>query len=145
MIGSSWLINDAQVSPERASVEEILKADLYGTAILLEEVGKVIKPGGAGITIPPKAVGVCLCLRQNGTSFQITAPAEELLKLEMLQPRNITDNLHAYQMAKCCNKKRVMAEAVKLGERGAWLNDIASEDRYNKKVEIFLKKGIDIL
>ena len=54
-----------------------------------------------------------------------TTPTEELLNLEILQPENIRDTLHAYQMAKRCNEKRVMAEAVKWGQRGARINDIA--------------------
>ena len=54
-----------------------------------------------------------------------TAPTEELLTLEALQPQNIRDTLHAYQMAKRCNVKRVMAEAVKWGDRGARINSIS--------------------
>ena len=54
-----------------------------------------------------------------------TTPAEELLALEALQPQNIRDTLHAYQMAKRCNVKRVMAEAVKWGTRGARINSIS--------------------
>ena len=50
------------------------------------------------------------------------APTEELLDLEVLKPENIKDTLHAYQMAKRCNEERVMAEAVKWGERGARVN-----------------------
>ena len=46
--------------------------------------------------------------------------------LEVLLPHHIRDTLHAYQMAKRCNVKRVMAEAVKWGERGARLNSISS-------------------
>lgn len=45
------LINAAGVSPSQASIEPILKVDLYGTAVLLEEVGKVIKACGSGVTI----------------------------------------------------------------------------------------------
>ena len=48
-----------------------------------------------------------------------------LLSLDMLQPDSIKDTLHAYQMAKRCNVKRVMAEAVKWGERGARINSIS--------------------
>ena len=47
----SMLVNGAGVSPSQASIEDILKIDLYGTAVLLEEVGKVIKKGGVGVTI----------------------------------------------------------------------------------------------
>ena len=35
-----YLVNGAGVSPSQAPVEAILKVDLYGTAVLLEEVGK---------------------------------------------------------------------------------------------------------
>ena len=54
-----------------------------------------------------------------------TAPTEELLQLELLQPENIRDTLHAYQLAKRCNEKRVMAQSVEWGKRGARLNAIA--------------------
>ena len=46
-----YLVNAAGVSPSQAPIEAILKVDLYGTAVLLEEVGKVIAEGGAGVTI----------------------------------------------------------------------------------------------
>ena len=54
-----------------------------------------------------------------------TAPTEELLQLELLQPENIRDTLHAYQLAKRCNEKRVMAQSVEWGKRGARPNAIA--------------------
>lgn len=54
-----------------------------------------------------------------------TTPTEDLLKLEILQPQNIRDTLHAYQMAKRCNVKRVMAESVKWGEKSARINSIS--------------------
>lgn len=44
-------------------------------------------------------------------------PTEELLDLPLLQPENIRDTLHAYQLAKWCNEKRVMAESVKWGQK----------------------------
>ncbi len=47
----TMVVNAAGVSPSQASVETILAVDLYGTAVLLEEAGKVIAPGGAGVTI----------------------------------------------------------------------------------------------
>ena len=54
-----------------------------------------------------------------------TTPTEDLLKLELLQPENIKDTLHAYQLAKRCNEKRVMAQSVEWGKRGTRLNAIA--------------------
>lgn len=121
----SMLVNAAGVSPSQAPVEAILKVDLYGTAVLLEEVGKVIKEGGVGVTISSQSGWRMPALTAREDELLATTPTEELLKLDILQPENIRDTLHAYQMAKRCNEKRVMAESVKWGERGARLNDIA--------------------
>lgn len=120
-----YLVNGAGVSPSQAPIEAILKVDLYGTAVLLEEVGKVIAEGGAGVTISSQSGWRMPQLTAEEDALLATTPTEELLSLEMLKPENIRDTLHAYQMAKRCNEKRVMAECVKWGERGARLNDIA--------------------
>ena len=119
------MVNGAGVSPSQAPIEAILKVDLYGTAVLLEEVGKVIAEGGSGVTISSQSGWRMPALTAEQDELLATTPTEELLKLPILQPVNIRDTLHAYQMAKRCNEKRVMAEAVKWGERGARLNDIA--------------------
>lgn len=119
------LVNSAGVSPSQASIETILKVDLYGTAVLLEEVGKVIAQGGAGVTISSQSGHRMPVLTPEEDRLLATTPTEELLSLEMLRPENIRDTLHAYQMAKRCNVKRVMFEAVKWGERGARINSIS--------------------
>jgi NAD(P)-dependent dehydrogenase (short-subunit alcohol dehydrogenase family) len=121
----AMLVNAAGVSPSQAPIEAILKVDLYGTAVLLEEVGKVIKEGGVGVTISSQSGFRMPALTAKEDELLATTPVEELLDLEILQPENIKDTLHAYQMAKRCNEKRVMAESVKWGMRGARLNDIA--------------------
>jgi NAD(P)-dependent dehydrogenase (short-subunit alcohol dehydrogenase family) len=119
------LIHAAGVSPTQASPETILKVDLYGTALVLEEFGNVIAQGGSGVVIasqsghrlPP------LTLQQN--KALATTPVEELLNLSFLQLNQVTDSLHAYQLAKRGNSLRVMAEAVRWGKRGARLNTIS--------------------
>lgn len=121
----SMLINSAGVSPSQAPVEAILKVDLYGTAVLLEEVGKVIGNGGVGVTISSQSGHRMPALTPEEDRLLATTPAEELLSLDILQPEHIRDTLYAYQMAKRCNVKRVMAEAVKWGERGARINSIS--------------------
>ena len=121
----SMLVNAAGVSPSQASIEAILKVDLYGTAVLLEEVGKVISKGGVGVTVSSQSGHRMPALGIELDEQLATAPTEELLTLEALQPQNIRDTLHAYQMAKRCNVKRVMAEAVKWGNRGARINSIS--------------------
>ena len=120
-----YLINGAGVSPSQAPIEAILKVDLYGTAVLLEEVGKVIAKGGAGVTISSQSGWRMPQLTPEQDRQLAMTPTEELLKLEILQPENIRDTLHAYQLAKRCNEKRVMYECIRWGERGARLNDIA--------------------
>lgn len=121
----AYFINAAGVSPSQAPIEVILKVDLYGTAVLLEEVGKVIKEGGAGVTISSQSSHR---MKQLGAVIDeqlATTPTEELLDLEVLQPENIDDTLHAYQLAKRCNVKRVMYEACRWGEKGARINSIS--------------------
>ena len=119
------LVNAAGVSPSQAPIEAILKVDLYGTAVLLEEVGKVIADGGVGVTISSQSGHRMAQLSAREDELLATTPTEELLKLDMLKPQNIKDTLHASQMAKRCNEKRVMAEAVKWAKRGARLNSIS--------------------
>lgn len=121
----SMLVNAAGVSPSQASIETILKVDMYGTAVLLEEVGKVIKEGGVGVTISSQSGHRMPALTADEDEQLATTPTEELLSLDILQPQYIRDTLHAYQMAKRCNVKRVMAEAVKWGERDARINSIS--------------------
>ncbi len=120
-----YLVNGAGVSPSQAPIEAILEVDLYGTAVLLEEVGKVIAKGGAGVTISSQSGWRMPQLTPEQDRQLATTPTEELLSLDILKPENIKDTLHAYQMAKRCNEKRVMFECVRWGERGARLNDIA--------------------
>lgn len=120
-----FLVNAAGVSPSQAPIEAILKVDLYGTAALLEEARTVIAPGGAGVTISSQSGHRMPQLTPEEDRLLAETPAEELLALPMLQPGAIRDTLHAYQMAKRCNEKRVMAEAVRWGERGARINSIS--------------------
>lgn len=119
------MVNAAGVSPSQASIETILHVDLYGTAVLLEEVGKVIAEGGTGVTISSQSGHRMPALGAEIDKQLALTPTDDLLKLDVLQPANIRDTLHAYQLAKRCNVKRVMAEAVKWGKRGARVNSIS--------------------
>ena len=119
------LINAAGVSPSQAPIEAVLKVDLYGTAVLLEEVGKVIKDGGSGVTISSQSGYRMEQLGAEKDKALAMTDTEELLNLDFLQPENIKNTLHAYQLAKRANGKRVMYEAVRWGERGARINAIS--------------------
>lgn len=119
------LIHAAGVSPTQASPATILKVDLYGTALVLEEFGSVIARGGAGVVIASQSGHRLPPLAVEQNKALATTPVEELLSLPFLQPDKVTDSLHAYQLAKRGNSLRVMAEAVRWGKRGARLNAIS--------------------
>jgi NAD(P)-dependent dehydrogenase (short-subunit alcohol dehydrogenase family) len=119
------LIHAAGVSPSQASPATILKVDLYGTALVLEEFGNVIARGGSGVVIASQSGHRLPPLSVEQNKALATTPVEELLALPFLQPDKVTDSLHAYQLAKRGNSLRVMAEAVRWGERGARVNTIS--------------------
>jgi NAD(P)-dependent dehydrogenase (short-subunit alcohol dehydrogenase family) len=121
----SGVIHAAGVSPSQASPETILKVDLYGTALVLEEFGNVIASGGAGIVIASMSGHRLPPLSTEQNALLATTPVEELLKLPMLQLDKVTDPLNAYQISKRGNSLRVMAEAVRWGKRGARINTIS--------------------
>jgi NAD(P)-dependent dehydrogenase (short-subunit alcohol dehydrogenase family) len=119
------VIHAAGVSPSQASPETILKVDLYGTALVLEEFGNVIARGGAGVVIASQSGHRLPALSAEQNALLATTPVEELLALPMLQPDQVKDSLHAYQISKRGNSLRVMAEAVRWGKRGARINTIS--------------------
>ena len=119
------LIHAAGVSPSQAAPATILEVDLYGTALVLEEFGNVIADGGAGVVIASQSGHRLPGLSAQQNAALATTPVEQLLALPMLQPEQIKDSLHAYQLSKRGNSLRVMAEAVRWGKRGARINTIS--------------------
>jgi NAD(P)-dependent dehydrogenase (short-subunit alcohol dehydrogenase family) len=119
------LIHAAGVSPSQASPETILKVDLYGTALVLETFGNVIARGGAGVVIASQSGHRLPALTVEQNKDLALTPVEELLSLPFLQPEQIKDSLHAYQLAKRGNSLRVSAKAVNWGRRGARVNTIS--------------------
>ena len=117
------VINAAGVSPSQAPVEAILKVDLYGTAVILEEFGKVIAPRGSGIVISSQSGHRLPALTLEENTALATTPTEELLHLPLLQ--NVKDTLHAYQLSKRCNVLRVAYECTNWAKRGARVNSIS--------------------
>jgi NAD(P)-dependent dehydrogenase (short-subunit alcohol dehydrogenase family) len=119
------VIHAAGVSPSQASPETILAVDLYGTALVLEEFGNVIASGGSGVVIASQSGHRLGALTAQQNEALALTPAEELLSLPFLQPDQVKDSLHAYQLSKRGNSLRVMAEAVRWGKRGARVNTIS--------------------
>ena len=140
------LINAAGVSPSQASVNDILRVDLYGTAVLLEEFGKVIAEGGSGVVISSQSGHRLGALSEEQNTQLAASPAEELLSLPFIMA--ITDTLKAYQYSKRCNVLRVMYEAARWGKRGATINSIspgiiitplANDELHGPRAEGYLK------
>ena len=119
------VIHAAGVSPSQAAPRTILSVDLYGTALVLEEFGNVIAAGGAGVVIASQSGHRLGALTADEDAALAMTPADELLGLPMLQPDQVKDSLHAYQLSKRGNSLRVMAEAVRWGKRGARINTIS--------------------
>jgi NAD(P)-dependent dehydrogenase (short-subunit alcohol dehydrogenase family) len=119
------LVHAAGVSPSQASQATVLKVDLYGTALVLEEFGNIIASGGSGVVISSQSGHRLPALTVEENKALATTPVEKLLTLPFVQLDHVKDSLHAYQLAKRGNSLRVMAEAVRWGKRGARLNTIS--------------------
>ncbi|MBS1023163.1 SDR family oxidoreductase [Gluconobacter cerinus] len=119
------VVHAAGVSPSQASPATILVVDLYGTALVLETFGNVIAAGGSAVVIASQSGHRLGALTEEQNAALATTPVEDLLSLPMLQPEEIRDSLHAYQISKRGNALRVAAEAVRWGKRGARLNTIS--------------------
>ncbi|CAJ0715133.1 3-alpha-hydroxysteroid dehydrogenase/carbonyl reductase [Ralstonia edaphis] len=119
------LIHAAGVSPSQAPIEAILRVDLYGTALVLELFGAVIARGGSGVVIASQSGHRLPALTAEQDKALATTPVEQLLQLDLVQPGQVRDTLHAYQLSKRANALRVAAEAVHWGQRGARINTIS--------------------
>lgn len=117
------LVQAAGVSPSQASIESILRVDLYGTAMVLEAFGKIIAPGGSGVVISSQSGYRMPALTAEQDALLATTPAEALLGLDFV--KGVKDTLHAYQMSKRCNSLRVRGEAIQWAKRGARINAIS--------------------
>lgn len=104
------LVNAAGVSPSQAPVEEILRVDLYGTSVLIEEFGRVIAEGGSCVIISSQSGHRLPALPQEQNDALAMTPTDELLELPFLKA--INDTLKAYQYSKRSNVLRVMYEAT---------------------------------
>ncbi len=119
------VINTAGLSPNMAPVEKVLEVDLYGSAVVFEEFGKVVASGGAGLIVSSMAGHMMRQLPEDDETQLAHVPADKLLALPCLQADAIPNTLVAYMVAKRANILRVQAEAVRWGERGARVNAIS--------------------
>jgi NAD(P)-dependent dehydrogenase (short-subunit alcohol dehydrogenase family) len=117
------VVHTAGLSPQQASAEAVLAVDLLGVALSIDEFGRVIEPGGAGVVIASMAGHMQPALEPELERQLASLPAEELLGLEACS--KITSSQMAYPFAKRANQIRVAAAAGTWGERGARINSIS--------------------
>jgi NAD(P)-dependent dehydrogenase (short-subunit alcohol dehydrogenase family) len=115
----------AGLSPAMAPPEAVLKVDLFGTALVLEEFGRVIAPGGAAVVISSMAGYRQPPLEPAQEQALATAATDELLQLPFLTPEYIPNSVRAYEFSKRANHLRVQGIAVEWRERGARANSIS--------------------
>lgn len=116
----------AGVSPSQASVEEILQADLYGSAVIIDEFGKIIVEGGSLVMISSQSGHRLPALTVEENHQLATTPVEQLLSLPIVRQTIAQgDTLRAYQISKRCNVLRVAGQAPLWGKRGARINSIS--------------------
>jgi NAD(P)-dependent dehydrogenase (short-subunit alcohol dehydrogenase family) len=126
LIGAvTGLVHAAGVSPAHASPAMVLRVDLYGTALVLEEFGQVIEAGGSGVVVASQSGHLLAPLSAAAERLLAVTPADDLLSLPMLATGEVRDALHAYQLAKRGNALRVRAEAVRWARRGARINAVS--------------------
>jgi len=119
------VITTAGLSPVQASPSAILAVDLLGVALVLEEFGRVIASGGAGIVISSMAGHMLPPLSPEQNEALAYTPAGDLLKLTFLAADGVPNSGAAYGISKRANHLRVQAAGIDWGERGARVNSIS--------------------
>lgn len=112
----------AGLSPAQAPTKAIIAVDLVGVALVLEEFGAVVAPGGAGVVISSMA-GHSVPLTPEDADALALTPTDELAELAIV--RGQTDPAHAYAFAKRANHLRVQTASIAWGARGARVNSIS--------------------
>lgn len=118
------VVHTAGLSPVQAPAPAVLKVDLLGTALVLEEFGRVIAPGGAGVVISSMASHMLPApLSAEQEHALAHTPSDALLDLPFTDPEALGQS--AYGLAKYGNRLRVQAASALWGERGARINSIS--------------------
>lgn len=117
------VVHTAGLSPQQDAPKAVLAVDLLGVALTLEEFGRVIEPGGAGVVIASMAGHLHPPLDAEVQRQLASTPADQLLDLEACS--GITDSRQAYPFAKRANQIRVAAASGPWGQRGARINSIS--------------------
>lgn len=115
----------AGVSPEQADIDTILRVDLLGVALVLEQFCEVIEAGGAGVVIASMA-GHFHPAMEPGVEHELAStPSRDLLAMAACAPARLRNAQEAYAFAKRANHLRVAAAASSWGKRGARINSVS--------------------
>lgn len=117
------VVNTAGLSPNMAPPTQVMKVDLYGSAVVFDAFYQVIAPGGAALLVSSMAGYMMPPLTPEQDHALAFAPTEELLDLAVV--RDVPNSLVGYMVAKRANHLRVQTEAVRWGEKGARVNSIS--------------------
>jgi NAD(P)-dependent dehydrogenase (short-subunit alcohol dehydrogenase family) len=117
------VVHTAGLSPVQAAAEAILRVDLAGTAFVLDEFGKIVAPGGAGVVIASMAGHLMPALPAEQEGVLALTPSDDLLQLPFVQASTVGPG--AYGLAKRANQLRVQAASTAWGERGARINSVS--------------------
>jgi NAD(P)-dependent dehydrogenase (short-subunit alcohol dehydrogenase family) len=119
------VVQAAGASPSMSRPDLIIRLDIYGTAVVLEEFRRVVAPGGSALVIASQAGHRLPALTAEEDTALATTPLEDLLRVDVVQPERLKDTLHAYELSNRGKTLRVKAEAVLWGQREARVNAIS--------------------
>jgi NAD(P)-dependent dehydrogenase (short-subunit alcohol dehydrogenase family) len=119
------MAHTAGLSPTQASSEAVLAVDLLGVALVLQEFGEIIAPGGAGVVIASMSGNLVPPLPAEQERALAHTPPRELLGLDFVSPQKLRHSGIAYAIAKHANHIRVRAASIQWGRRGARINSIS--------------------
>jgi NAD(P)-dependent dehydrogenase (short-subunit alcohol dehydrogenase family) len=111
------IIQTGGLSPAMADPMEILRVDLVGTAIVLDEFIRIARPGTVAICVASMAG----CLANLSTAFELalaTSPTDQLLDIPEVVESQV-NAVFAYMVAKRGNQLRVQNAANAWGIKGA--------------------------
>jgi NAD(P)-dependent dehydrogenase (short-subunit alcohol dehydrogenase family) len=120
------VVHTAGLSPVQAPAPAVLRVDLLGVALVLEEFAAVVARGGAGVVIASMAGSMAAGRLPAGAEDALArTPADDLLALPLLSDPMFADPGAAYSVAKRGNQVRVRHASLAWGARGARLNSVS--------------------
>jgi NAD(P)-dependent dehydrogenase (short-subunit alcohol dehydrogenase family) len=119
------LVHTAGVSPEQADVDTVLRVDVLGVALVLEQFGEVIAAGGSGVVIASMAGHFHPPMDPAVEHELANTPSADLLAIPACASAAFGNSQEAYGFAKRANHLRVASAASSWGKRGARINSIS--------------------